>query len=319
VQYLLSAVVPMSSISHPRPLDIAGLAFLALCWGSSFMFVKTALAGFTPIGIAVTRICLAAMLLVVVARLYGHTLPRHARDWGLLAAAGIVGSAIPFSLISWGQQFIPSAMAAILMSFTPLATIALAHVMTGDERLSAVKVLGVLVGIAGVFLLVGAPTVETGPMSVAGKLAILAAAFGYALSSLLLRKASHLPTLVSAGGHMVSAALTVSLFALLLGQPLTRDPGAREILSVVILGVFPSALAAIVLVMLLRRVGATFVALNNYLVPVVGTLLGVLLLGEPAGAGLFAGMMLILAGVLITQQAQRRQLRQRHTRKNGQE
>lgn len=299
----------MSPITHPGPRDIAGLAFLALCWGSSFMFVKTALEGFTPIGIAVTRICLAALLLVAVARLRGHVLPRHARDWGLLAAAGIVGSAIPFTLISWGQQFIPSAMAATLMSFTPLATIALAHVMTGDERLSIVKVIGVLIGIGGVFLLVGAPTVDDAPMSIAGKLAILTAAFGYALSSLLLRKASHLPTLVSAGGHMISAAVTVSLFALLLGEPLTRDPGLRELSSVIILGIFPSALAAIVLVALLRRVGATFVALNNYLVPVVGTLLGIFLLGEPAGAGLFAGLTLILAGVLITQQAQRRHLR----------
>jgi len=293
----------------PRPADFGGLLVLALCWGSSFFFVELALEGFGPLTIAAGRITIAAALLTLLARLRGHRLPHNRRDWFYLIAAGVSGATIPFALIPWGQSQITSSMAAILMAFTPLATVLLAHLMTHDERISPGKIFGIVLGIVGVAVLVGGIDPERIGVNLSGKLAIVLAGIGYALSSLLLRRAS-VPTLVGAAGVMLPAAATILPVALLFEPVPERLPAPSAIGAVLFLGVFPSAVAVVVLVWLLGRVGATFVSLNNYLVPLVGMLLGIGLLGEPFTAGAALGLVLILAGVLSTQWAQRRQAMQ---------
>jgi len=299
----------MRSVVAPKPIDFGGLAVLASCWGSSFFFIELALESFGPLSVAAGRIAIAAALLTTLAVLAGHRLPRRRRDWGYLIGAGAVGAAMPFSLIPWGQAQIASSMAAILMAFTPLATTLLAHFMTHDERIAPVKLAGIGVGLAGVAVLVGGVSPETLAGNVPRKLAVLTAAIGYALSALLLRRTSGLPILVSAAGVMLSASLMSLPAALILEAPLATAPSWESLLAVGVLGVFPSAVAVVVLVWLLGRVGATFVSLNNYLVPGVGSVLGVTVLGERFTLGAAVGMGLILLGVLLTQHAQRRQAR----------
>jgi len=204
-------------------------------------------------------------------------------------------------------------MAAILMAFTPWATTLLAHVMTHDERLAPTKLLGIGVGLAGVGVLVGGVSLETLGQDVLHKLAVLAAAVGYALSALLLRRTSGLPILVSASGVMIPASAISLPVALIVEAPLAAGVSWESLLAVGVLGIFPSAVAVIVLVWLLGRVGATFVSLNNYLVPGVGTLLGVSVLGERFTLSSALGLGLILLGVLLTQHAQRRQARRQES------
>ncbi|GER08547.1 membrane protein [Iodidimonas muriae] len=301
----------MKPIAAPSLVDFLGLAVLALTWGSSFFFVEIALESFGPLAIAGSRIAIAAVLLTIVARLKGHRLPDNARDWKLLFLAGAIGTAIPFSLIAWGQSYISSSEAAILMSFTPLATLFFAHWMTDDEKITGGKITGLVVGILGVSVLVGggAPAgSSSGVMSIAGKLAVLMAAMGYGVSALLLRRASRMPTFVGAAGVLLASASLIVPVALIFDNPLSTAASFRSILAVVWLGVWPSAIAVLVLVAVIARVGATFVALNNYFVPVVGSLLGVFILGEPFGLSRVFGLLLILVGVLITQYVQRRQI-----------
>jgi len=293
----------------PKPADFLGLLALATCWGSSFFFIELALEGVGPLSLAAARITIAACLLSLLARLRGYGLPHNRRDWLVLSLAGICGATIPFSLIAWGQSQITSSMAAILMAFTPLATLLLAHWMTEDERLAPGKIVGVALGIAGVAVLVGGVTPERLGDNLFGKLAVIGAGTGYALSSLLLRRTSSLPTIVGAAGVMVPAAATILPLALLAEGLPDSPPPPAAVGALLFLGVFPSAVAVIILVWLLGRVGATFVSLNNYLVPLVGTGLGVGLLGEPIGMATLAGLLLILAGVLLTQQVQRRQVK----------
>lgn len=297
----------MRRVVAPKPADFLGLLALASCWGSSFFFIELALEGVGPLTLAATRITIAALLLSLVAKLRGHSLPRARRDWLLFTLAGVCGATLPFSLIAWGQSQITSSMAAILMAFTPLATLLLAHWMTEDERLAPGKIVGVVLGIAGVAVLVGGVNPGRLGENLPGKLAILAAGTGYALSSLLLRRTSVLPTLVGAAGIMLPAAATILPLALIAEGVPEAWPPPTALGALLFLGVFPSAAAVVILVWLLGRVGATFVSLNNYLVPLVGTGLGVGLLGEPVGAASLMGLALILTGVMLTQHAQRRQ------------
>ncbi|WP_281301582.1 MULTISPECIES: DMT family transporter [unclassified Iodidimonas] len=303
----------MKPINAPKPADFMGLALLALSWGSSFFFVEFALISFGPLAIAAIRISIAAFLLVLIARIKGHRLPDNRKDWGLLILAGAVGTSIPFSLIAWGQTHINSSDAAILMAFSPLSTLFFAHFMTRDEKITGGKIFGLLLGFMGVIILVGgseALDLDGGLWPVLGRVAVLTAALGYGFSSLLLRKASRMSSFSSAAGVMIVSAVMIIPFALVFDNPLQLSHvDIRSLLAVIWLGLMPSALAVLVLVILLGRIGATFVALNNYLVPVVGSLLGVFILGEDFGLLRGFGLLLILSGILLTQYVQRRQLR----------
>lgn len=299
----------MTPLKAPRLADYLGLLVLSLCWGSSFFSVEMALLSFSPLWIAAIRISIAAIALSLFVHVRGHRFPRRKKDIRLLLAAGIVGASIPFTLISFGQTGAESSTASILMAFTPLAAALLAHIGTHDEQLSALKLIGILIGLFGVAALMGGADGDELFAGALYKLAILMGAICYAASSLILRKASNLPTEVGAAGVMIGGALSIIPLALIAGEAPDALPGWRSVIAVLYLGLIPSALAVLVMVWLLGRVGVTFMTLNNYLVPVVGSALGVLLLGESFGIGRLSGLALILAGVLLTQYAHRRALK----------
>lgn len=303
----------MRPLSDPGASDYAGLLVLALCWGSSFFFIEIALGAFGPLSIAAGRIGIAAIFLTAIAALRGHRLPRRGRDIGLLLLAAVTGTAIPFSLIPWAQEDLPSSTSAILMAFTPLAGVVLAQVMTPDERITPAKLVALALGTSGVALLVGggsAPEFGGGPLRHA---ALLLAATGYAFSSLILRRTSGLPTLVSSAGVMVASTLVILPVALIFERPLEATADWHQLGALLFLGIFPSSVAVMVLIRLIGRVGVTFVMLNNYLVPAVGALIGVGFLGETLGLASLGGLGLILAGVLLLQYANRR--RRAHDRR----
>ncbi|GAB4128060.1 MAG: DMT family transporter [Rhodothalassiaceae bacterium] len=297
----------MTPIRAPQAADWFGLLALSLAWGTSFLAVEIALTGFSPLVITASRIGIATILLLGIVRLRGQRMPRRAGDLGILLAAGTIGATIPFLLISYGQTGTDSSSAAILMAATPLAAALLTHVATGDEKLSTGKLAGIALGLAGVFVLVGGADfrLEAGAHY---ELSVLGGAVCYAVSSLLMRRASHVPTVVGAAGAMAGGAVTVIPLALVFGHLPDTWPPLPALLAVLWLSVVPSALAVLVMMWMLGRVGVTFMTLNNYLVPVVGSLLGVLVLGESFGLKRFSGLVLILGGVLAVHYAHRRAL-----------
>ncbi len=296
----------------PRLRDHLGLLLLAGMWGGAFLFIAEALAGFAPLQLAAGRILIAAVLLAAIAALRGERGPASRTSRRRLMLAGWSGASAPFALIAWGQQYVTSAEAAILMSFTPLATAILAHLFLRDEPLGRGMLAGILVGMAGVALLVGGPDAasidDATPRSLrsAAALAILAGAFGYAASGILLRRTSDGAPIANAAWMMgAAAAVSVPLALFVEGVPASPVPPA-SLVAIAVLGLFPSGFAAVVLVWLIRRNGVNYVALNNFLVPLVGTGLGVLVLGERIGADRIAGLALILLGVLLAERARRR-------------
>ncbi|MDA5193654.1 DMT family transporter [Govanella unica] len=288
------------------PFDILLLVLLATIWGTAFAFLKIALTSFPPVTIAAIRVGLAAIIMLVYLRLTGRRLPRGGKLWLFILTASCAGLVLPFSLIGWGQQSIDSAVAAICMASVPLYTLPLAHIFTADEKLTPRRALGTLIGFAGVMVLFSSRIDGSGSSSaILGIAAILLSAFSYSLEGLMIRRMSNgdnpgMDGLELTTALLVSATACLLPLSFLLEAPWHLKPTVEATLSLLYLGVIGSAVAMVVMVALIRRVGATITSLNNYLVPMIGVLAGVFWLDENLSTADFLACALILIGIAVT-------------------
>ncbi|UCG25562.1 MAG: EamA family transporter [Chloroflexota bacterium] len=284
-----------------RNKNLLLLILLAVLWGPSFLLIKVAVAEIPPITLIVGRVGLAAVLLYLLLRLSGGNLPRPGRIWIPLAIVAIFQTAFPFVLLSWAEQHIDSALAAILNGLTPLFTILLAHLLTTDDRLTPAKAAGIALGLVGVLFFV-APSLGSGVQaSTLGILAMIVVAASYGFAVVFARKRlNHLPSLVTPAGQLILSTLFLLPFMMVIDQPFNQPtPSLQAIGAVVALAIFGTALAFVVYFRLLKSAPASYVSMVTYLVPVIGVLLGVIVLGERLAWNDFAGFGLILLGVLI--------------------
>ncbi len=292
---------------HPHPVKhwVLLLALTAM-WGSSFMFIKLGVATVPPATLAASRLALGAVLLYAVMRMRGLALPPLGRRWLPFVALAIVGNCAPFYLITWGQQFIDSALAGILIAVMPLATLLLAHFFVAGERMIAGRALGFCVGFAGVMVLMG-PTALAGLggslLKVAAQAAVLAGALCYAANTIIARRSIATDFLVVSTAVLIVASALMAPVALVFDRPWALVPSVASIAAIVWLGIGPTALATILYFRLIASAGPTFMAIVNYLSPVVALLAGVVLLGEEPGATAVAGLVLILFGVALSRRA----------------
>ncbi|MGJ3230928.1 MAG: DMT family transporter [Oceanicaulis sp.] len=296
------------SPDRPGLFGWGGLAVLALAWGSAFAFIAVAVEELTPSLVAFGRLALGAVALTVFTLARRRALPPLAdRRWLWFAALGFFGNTLPFTLIAIGQQTTPSGVAGILMGMTPLAIVAAAHFVLPGERLTPAKAAGFLTGFSGVVLLMGPSAVE-GVLSsdFLGQALIFAATLAYATNAILYQKGPETSPSVVAAGSLICAAvlaLPLAVFDLATGAQ-AGAPGVAAIGAVAALGLLPTALAAIVYMAIARPVGAAFIALVNYAVPVVAALIG-FALGEAMGLRAWAALAVILAGVFIARRGGR--------------
>jgi drug/metabolite transporter (DMT)-like permease len=279
-----------------------GLGVLALTWGSAFAFIAVGVESLTPSLVAFGRLALGAILLTLFTLHRGRALPPLTdRRWLWFGALGLFGNALPFTLIAIGQQSVPSGVAGILMSMTPLAIIAAAHFVLPGERLTPLKTTGFLIGFSGVVLLIG-PSALEGVLSAGfiGQALIFAATLAYATNAILYQAGPETSPSVVAAASLICAAvlaLPLAVFDTVTGQQ-AGAPSLASLASVAALGLLPTALAAMVYMAIARQVGAAFIALVNYAVPVVAALIG-FFLGEAMGARAWIALAVILAGVFI--------------------
>lgn len=282
--------------------DWALLIALSVVWGGSFLFVGIAVKELPPLTIVASRVLMGAAALLIVLRILGLHLPRTRQAWGAFLGMSILNNVIPFTLIVWGQSHIVSGLASILNATTPLFTVIVAHYLTDDEHLTAQKFAGVLVGFAGVAVMIGAAAMAAWDASILAQLAVLGAALSYGFSGVFGRrfKTMGIPPLATAAGQVtVSSALLLPV-ALIVDQPWTLAvPSTGAILSMVALGLVSTAFAYLIFFRLLARAGATNVGLVTFLIPVSAILLGVLVLGETLAPRHIAGMALIAAGLVL--------------------
>ena len=277
------------------------LVALAGIWGSSFLFIKVALVSVPPLTIAAARIALGALLLLVVLRAKGGRLPARGPHWVPIALVAALGSVVPFSLISYGERSIDSGLAAMLMATVPLFTVLVAHLVTDDEKLDARKLARVAIGFGGVALLAGPEAFRGIGAAGPAQAMVAGGALCYALSSIVSRRLSGLARLPVSAAILALASAMIVPVSLVVDRPWTLSPGAAEIAAVAVLGLGATAAAQLILLEVVALRGASFLSMNNYLVPVFGVLWGVLFLGESPGADAVSAFALVLIGVVVSQ------------------
>lgn len=274
------------------------LIVLSVLWGSTFFFAEIALTAMTPFALVMVRVGLAAAALLVVVHVGGHRMPAAPGVWLAFFVMGGLNNLLPFSLIFWGQTHIAGGIAAILNATTPLFTVVYAHVLTRDEKVTPLRLLGVGLGIAGVAVMIG-PSVLTGLGDhVLGQLAVLAAASCYALAGIFGRRFRGLPPVVVAAGQ-ASAATVMIVPAVLVAQGTGAlvIPIGGVLAAVVALALLSTALAYILYFRILATAGATNLLLVTFLIPVSAIMLGTVFLAERLTTGQIAGMALIALGL----------------------
>ncbi|WP_417432597.1 DMT family transporter [Kiloniella sp.] len=279
------------------------LVLLGAIWGSSFFLIKITLESITPVTLTAFRLFFASIVLSGLVLILGKRFPRDLQTWGYYALIGITGNILPFVLISWGELHIDSGLAAILMAIIPLTALLIAHLWTEDERMSLPKFIGTVIGFGGVILLVGPEALNGLGDSVLGQLAVAFASFCYGASSVYARKVGLVKQdpIVNGSGILLCASLMALPMAFIVEDPMSLEPSFLSIGSLLILSIVSTAIAYIILYYLLGAVGATFTALNNYLVPVFGMIWGFLFLSESYELEAFIALAVILLGIIITQ------------------
>ena len=282
---------------QPTRHDYGLLLALGAVWGSSFLLIKLAVDTIPPITVATGRIGIGALVLALIVVVRRRSWPRRRHEWLLLFAMGVVGNAIPFSLINWGETHIDSGLTAILMSSVPLATIMLAPAFVRDEPLTSGKLAGVALGMAGVAVLIGPGALMEAHGELLGEIAVTCAALCYAVNGLVARQLPPMPVEVISAGCLLSATLVCLPLSLAAERPWQATPSSLSLGALVLLGVLNTAGGYLLLFRLVVRAGAGFASLNNFLVPLFGVMWGVMLLQERPSPRAFAGLLLILGGL----------------------
>jgi drug/metabolite transporter (DMT)-like permease len=297
---MTSGTQTLQHIRQPGAFDYFKLTILGCLWSSAFLCVEIALQNFSPLVIANWRIVIATLTLLPIVWFFKEKWPRSMHVWTLLTGAGFLYNAIPFTLISWGQQSISSGMAALLMSSGPFVALLLAHVFTADEKFSVIKLIGICIGFSGVALLLGAEAFSGSVQTLTGQLAMIAAVSCYVLSSLVIRRIQGVTPLMISMTVLATSSVYMLPLVFLIAEPLPPITNQWSVVALVFLGVFPTAAAYIIRVQMLQQVGTTFMAQVSYLIPPFGLFWGWLFLDQVPASTTWIALLLILAGLAVT-------------------
>ncbi len=281
---------------------LAQLLTLALLWGIAFLFIKVAVREIPPVTLIMTRVGLAAVILYLILRAQGRNLPRPGRIWLHFAVVGLLYNALPYSLVAWSQQHIDSALAAMFIGATPLITLVLAHFFTADDHFMPAKAGGVAFGFAGLAVLLGPALADGLHVTSFGLLASLTAAISYGAAIVYAKRTLHgLPPLVSPTAQLGLAALFLLPVSLLVEQPYRLPlPSVTALGALLLLTVFSTALVFYIYYRAMETTSATTLSLATYLIPIVATAAGVLLLHEQLAWNVYLGSGLIFGGIFAS-------------------
>jgi drug/metabolite transporter (DMT)-like permease len=281
----------------------ARLVWLLLCciWGSTWLFIKLGLEDLPPLTFAGIRFLIASIILLALLRIRGHALPRSGRDWLLLAIVGVTAFSLNYGLLFWGEQYIPSGLAALLQATAPAFGLVVAHFYLPSERMTLAKVGGVLVGVLGVGVIFSNQLKVAGPRALAGCLALLVSAVCVAYSNVLVKAYSnHLePTVLAAGQMMCGLVLLLVVGIPLEGNPFKFHWTPLAFLALFYLAIVGSVIAFILYYWLMQRMDVTNTLLIALVTPVVAVTLGMIVLKEKLEWRTLAGGAMIISGLAL--------------------
>lgn len=278
------------------------LLFLSTVWGCSFLFLKIMAPTVPPLTIAAARITIGAIIIAGYVLLKRGKFPVHSSIWIKGTIIGFIGTCIPFVFINWSMNYINSGVGAICMSIIPLCVFVMAHFTTNDEKMSWTGLIGIVSGICGILVLFyDNLSTDNSTLGTIALIAMLLAAFGYALANILIRRYVKTEPINTSLVILTTSSIITWPIAFIFENPLEVSYGTFEILSLIYLGVLPTGIATMVLVIFTQKAGSTFVSYNTYLIPIVGVLAGFIFLDEALKETTFLSILFIAIGIYISQ------------------
>jgi drug/metabolite transporter (DMT)-like permease len=288
-------------IARPTRTDWILLLTLGVMWGTSYGFIKLGVETLTPFTLIASRLLIGFALLATVVVVARESLPRNRSTYLHLLVMAVINIVIPFTLITWAEQSVASAIAAILNGAVPLLVIVLAALVFPDEPITLGRLVGVIVGYVGVLVLV-APGLAgaLNGSEVTGEVALLGSTVSYAVGAVYARRnIKGLRPMIPAVFQVGFAFLIVATLALLFEKPLAVAWNSNALIAVLWLGLLGSGAAYLIMFRLLGRIGATATSQLAYLLPVVGIVTGALMFNEAVDGRVIGGTALILGGVTL--------------------
>lgn len=279
----------------------ARLVWLILCviWGSTWLFIKLGLADLPPITFAGIRFVISCAILFPLVWAKHLPLPQSRRDWLLLSATGVLSFSLNYGLVFWGEQYISSGLAALLQATLPAFGLVLAHIYLPGERITWVKIAGVILGVCGVGVVFSNQLAISGKQALAGCIALVLSAFFAAYSNVLVKKhAMKLNPAVIAAVQMFFGLIPLLVVGLALeGNPFAFRWTAIAVICLLYLAIVGSVIAFLLYYWLLQNMDVTKSMLISLVTPVVAVILGMLVLDEELSWRTLVGGAMIIAGI----------------------
>jgi drug/metabolite transporter (DMT)-like permease len=273
------------------------LLVLATLWGASYALIKVGVETVPPVTLIAARTLIAAALLLGIARWRGLRLPRDGLTWRRFLIQACLNSAIPFTLIAWGERLVDAAPATVLNSTAPIFVFLLTAAITRHEPVTMRKLLGVVSGMAGVCLIIGAEALSGFGEQLLAPLAIVAASVCYAGAAIFGKTFKELDPVLPAAGSLICGAVVLFPASLLVDQPWTLMPSRGSLLALIGLSVFSTALALVIYFRLVHTLGSVGVTSQAYLRVPIGVAIGVVFLGEQLTSVALLGLACVIVGV----------------------
>lgn len=292
-----------------RPLmirELLLLLLLATLWGSSYTFIKIGVETIPPVTLIAVRTLIAGSILLLVMRWQGISIPRDPIVWRQFMFQAVMNSAVPFTLVAWGEKSVDAGLAAILNSTTPIFTFLLTALITRHEPVTWRKLLGVVLGLAGICLIIGVEALDGLGDQLLAQIAIVAATVSYAGAAIYGKNFKGLHPMQPAAGSMLCGAVLLLPVSLVVDQPWTLTPSMPSIGALLCLSVFSTAIAFTIYFRLMQTLGSIGTTSQAYLRVPIGVGLGILFLGESLSPTALAGLVCVVAAVIAMTMPNRR-------------
>ena len=287
---------------QPNLTDYSLLIFLAIIWASAFFNIKIATDSFGPITIAFIRVLLGSIPLIILCFYKKIKIEVFSKDWPWFASIGFVNMVFPFFLIAYGVKEVQSNLAAILMSTSPLTSTLLAHFFIKEEKINILKIVGVLIGFAGILYLFS-DNFLINENNIFSALCILIGSLGYVVGGILTLKISHKKNENVTASILIWATIILLPICFYFEQPWNYNPSLTSLISIIYLGIIATGLAWVLRFKVLKDNGLVFQSQVAYLIPIFGVMLGYIFLKEIITIKVLVALLAIVIGIYFVKKS----------------
>ena len=278
---------------------------LSAIWGSAFIAIKVSVEKIHPISVASLRLIIGAIVLYIYFKFKNLKFNLSTEILVIIFFIGLIGNFIPFALISWSEIYIQSNTAGLLLSVAPIFALILSHFLTKDDKFSFLKLISISIGLLGVLLIIGFDPLtnfySNSSKNLIPKIAIIISALGYVVSSILAYNLKNIDFVTLTTAVTISAAIISIPFLIFIELNFRSSFSFSNILTLIYLGVFPTAIAFVIRFYIISKAGPIFLSYVAYLIPAFAIIWGFIFLKETINLNTFIGVILVLLGVFISQ------------------